>query len=176
MKNARLNSKSDLGAMSPARRLPLPQRSERDFLSDQAVDARTAAIQTLHEMKHTLTRAADMRSRAKEHPWLVIAVAVAAGFAAGAVLTRSPRKKSDRRAPKSEAECRPTCQGQPPPQTKRSFLFATAWTFVVSILQNAVRSWIAAAVVGREQPPIETLSPHDSMAADARESRSGLKV
>ena len=41
------------------------RRSERSFLADQAADAKTAMTGTLHDMKDTLMRVADVPSLRK---------------------------------------------------------------------------------------------------------------
>jgi hypothetical protein len=59
MRNVRLDSEKNSGAMSPTRPQLLRQRkSERSFLADQAADAKTAMIRTLQHMKETLRKVA----------------------------------------------------------------------------------------------------------------------
>jgi ElaB/YqjD/DUF883 family membrane-anchored ribosome-binding protein len=80
-----------------------PNRSEERFLADQAADARTAMMQTLQEMKQTLAKAADVRTGARQHPWVATAAAVAVGFVAGAVLPRSRSTSGVRRPANTDA-------------------------------------------------------------------------
>ena len=176
MKNVKLNNNHNSVAVSQTARQSLPPRSERNFLADQATYAKAAMIRSLHDMKETLTKAADVRSIAKQHPWLVMTSAVAAGFVTGAMLTPSPRKKRAKTQANSPRELPPTCQGQYAPQTKNAFLLSTIGTFLASIVQTVVRGWIVAAVVAREQRPIEALSPHDSTGADADKSRNDYRT
>lgn len=138
--------------------------SERSFLADQAADAKTAMTGTLHDMKDTLKRVADLPSCAKQHPWLVVGSAVAVGFVTGAVLTPAPRKTVKLTGSSTEAESQPSCHGQKTPQTKKSLLFSTVATVLAGILQALVKSVIASAVVAQDQPQVDTLSPRDSTA------------
>ena len=137
--------------------------SERSFLADQAADAKTAMSGTLHDMKDTLKRVADVPSCAKQHPWLVVGCAVAVGFVTGAVLTPAPRKTVKITGSSTEAESQPSCHGQETPRTKQSLLFSTVVTVLAGILQTVVKSLMAAPVVAQDQPQVETPSPHDSM-------------
>jgi hypothetical protein len=149
--------------MSPTRRQLQPlRRSERSFLADQAADAKTAMTRTLHDMKDTLKRVADVRSCAKQHPWLVVGWAVAAGFVTGAVLTPAPRKAVKITGLSTKAESQPSCHAQETPRTKKALLFSTVATILVGILQTVLKNLIAAAVVPQDQPQVETLSPHGS--------------
>ena len=143
--------------------LPL-RKSERSFLADQAADAKTAMIGTLHDMQDTLKRVADVRSCAKQHPWLAVGWAVAAGFVTGAVLTPAQRKTSTITGSGAEMESQPSCHAQETPRTKDSFLFSTVTSVLAGIFQTVVKNLIAAAVVAKDQPQVETPSPHDSTA------------
>src|SRR5690348_11004789 len=100
MKDVRLNSAPISDGVSPTRRRP-PRlgKSERSLLADEAVDARTAISRTLRDMKDTLARAADVRSAAKLHPWLVMGCAVAGGFVTGAALAPAWRKNYESAGP-----------------------------------------------------------------------------
>ena len=143
--------------------LPL-RRSERSFLADQAADAKAAMTGTLRDMNDTLKRVADVRFMCEAASWLAVGWAVAAGFVTGAVLTPAQRKTSTITGSNAEAELQRGCHGQDIPPTKKSLLFSTAVTVLAGILQPVVKSWIAAAVVAKDQPHVETLSPHDSAA------------
>jgi len=136
--------------------------SERSFLTDQAADAKTAMTGTLHDMKDTLKRIADVPSCAKQHPWMVVGCAVAVGFVTGAVLTPAPRKTVKLTGPSTEAESQSSCHGQETRRTKKSLLFSTAVTVLAGILQTVVTRWMAAAIVAQDQPQVETLTPHNS--------------
>ncbi|HEY3242426.1 MAG TPA: hypothetical protein VGM03_03660 [Phycisphaerae bacterium] len=144
----KLDRKASSGARSPNGREKLTRkRSERDFLADQAADAKTAMIHTLGDVQDTLERVADLRSWAKQHPWLFTGSAIAVGFATGALLTPAPPRMSDATPANSEAESQPGCQARDAPQTKKSFLLAAAGTLLAGILQTVVQRSIAAAVV-----------------------------
>src|SRR4029453_2459975 len=134
-RNVKLDSENNSGAMSQARRRLLRMRKgERSFLADQAADAKTAMIQTLLHMKETLSKVADVRRITKQHPWLLLGSAVAAGFVTGAVLTPSPRNKRKGGRSNREAASGPSCQGQETPQTKKSLLFTTLGRALAGLL------------------------------------------
>src|SRR5579863_3922298 len=92
MKLGNLDNKFDTVTMSPTVRQRLTRTqlarnsSEERFLADQAAAARTAIMQTVQEMKHTLGQAAAVRTCARQHPWIATGSAVAAGFITGALL------------------------------------------------------------------------------------------
>ncbi len=115
--------------------------------------------QTLHDMKETLNGMVDVRSCTKQHPWLVTGSAAAVGFVTGAALTQ-PRTNS-------EAEMRPSSQGQETQRTKKSFLISTLGTVLAGILKTVVEGLLTAAVVANDR--VETPSPHDSMGVVASE-------
>ena len=71
MKTGKRDSKFDTDTMSPTARQRMARkqmaqkqmtgnRSEQRFLADQAADARTAMMQTVAEMKHSLVKADDL--------------------------------------------------------------------------------------------------------------------
>jgi hypothetical protein len=170
MRNVKLDSEKNSGAMYPIRRqLRRPRKGERNFLADQAADAKTAMSQTLLDMKETLMRVADLRLIAQQHPWLVTGSAVVVGFVTGAVLTHSPQKKIKKTRANSDAVLEPNCQGQETSRTKKSLLFSTMGRVLATILQTVVQASVAAAVVAKDQPPVETPSPHDSTETVAPE-------
>jgi len=138
------------------------RRSERDYLADQAAEAKTAMTATLHDMKDTLTRVADVHSFAKQHPWVAVGWAVAAGFVTGAVLTPGQRMSIKKTEASTEAESQPSGHGQETPPARRSLLFSTVTTVLAGILQTVVTRSMAAVEIGREQPRGKTPSPHDS--------------
>lgn len=180
MRNVKLDNKNGVGATSLAGRQLLPQRkSEGRFLADQAADAKTAMIQTLHDMKETLGKVADVRVCARQHPWLVVGSAVTAGFVAAAVVTPSLGKKTKKTQASSDAESEPGCREEEASRTKRSVLFSAAGTLLTGILRSVVQASIAAAVVdkGDKHPPAaETPAPHDPMGAGASEDGTAVEI
>jgi hypothetical protein len=161
MRNAKLYSEKNSGATSATRQQLLrPRQGERSFLANQAADAKIAMTRTLHHMKENLKRVADLRLIAKQHPWLVLGSAVAAGFAAGAALTPAPRKKIKKTRSNSEAASEPNCQEEAT-QTKKSLMFSNMGRVLVGVLQTVLQSSIAAAVLAKDQPPVEEPSPHE---------------
>lgn len=151
--------------MSPtARQRMVPKqmvqnRSEQRFLADQAVDARTAMMQTMQEMKATLAKAIDVRTCARQHPWIATGSAVAAGFVAGAVLLR-PRSTSGERSPaRPDAGAQPDSTGDDPACAKTGFLLATLGTALTGVVQTLLQSFITAAVVATEVDQVKEESP-----------------
>jgi hypothetical protein len=121
-------------------------------------------IQTLRDMRETLKMAADVRSCAKHHPWVVTGLAAAVGFAAGAVLTPSPRKVPPRESSDPETGA---CQTRPArgiTAAKRSWLFSTLGGIASGMLKNVAQTSIAAVIASQRQKPVEPPSPHDADA------------
>jgi hypothetical protein len=167
MKGVKLDSEQNSGRMSPTGRQLRPLRkSERNFLADQAADAKTAMTGTLHDMEDTLFRVANERSCAKQHPWLVVGSAVVAGFVTGAVLTAAPRKSTATSGSSTETVSQPSPHRQETKRTKKSFLLSAIAAVLVGIVQNAGKSLIAAAVahdpVTQDLRKGGTPSPQDS--------------
>lgn len=130
-----------------ARPVPAPINSERRFLEDQAANAKTAMIQTLHELKQTAMRVADVRACARQHPWLVTGSAVAAGFAAGALYPPASRKETGMATPVSASNRVPGEHEQQSQRTGKSSwssgVGAALTTAAITVLQGALT---AAAV------------------------------
>jgi ElaB/YqjD/DUF883 family membrane-anchored ribosome-binding protein len=165
MKTGKLDSKLDMGTMSPTARERMAQnRSEKRFLVDQATDARTAMMQTVREMKHTLAQAADVRTCARLHPWIATGSAVAAGFVAGAVLPSSRSTSGARSPATANAGAPPDSTEQDPARAKSGFLLDTLGTALTGIVQTLLQSFIAAAVVATEvdQVKVEPRTPGNS--------------
>ena len=149
-------------------------RSEQRFLADQAADATTAMMQTVQEMKQTLAKATDVRTCARQHPWIATGSAVAAGFVAGAVLS-SPRSTSGERIPaKTDAAAPPDSTGHNPARVKTGLLLATLGTVLPGVVQTLLQGFIAAAVVApevdhvKEEPKPDLQPEPNAFAADAR--------
>ena len=162
MRIGKLGNKQISGTMSPNGRQMLSQRgSERSFLADQAAVAKSAMLQTLHDMKETVKRVADLRSCARQHPWLVTGSAVAVGFVTGAVLTPSPQETGKQPRAKSEENRQQSCQEREAPRTKKSFLIATAGTLLAGVVRAVIQNSIAAAAVAKAPPQGDNPSPCD---------------
>lgn len=150
-----------------------PDRSEQRFLTDQAADARTAMLQIVQEMKKTLTTVADVRTCARQHPWVATGSAAAAGFVAGAVLS-SPRSTPGERTPAgAQAGAAPDSTGPDTAQAKMGFLRATLGTALTGIVQTLLQGLITAAVVAtevdqvKEEPPTPRGSPSCSSTTES---------
>jgi ElaB/YqjD/DUF883 family membrane-anchored ribosome-binding protein len=162
MKTGNLDSKFGTGTMSPTVRKRMTEnRSEHRFLADQAADARTAMMQTVQEMKHTLVKAADVRPSVRQHPWIATGSAVAVGSFAGAVLSR-PRSTSGNTIPAGTVSgASPASAAREPARAKTGFLRATLGTALTSLVQTLLQSLIAAAVATTEVDPVAAEPRHD---------------
>jgi hypothetical protein len=67
--------------------------SEADFLAQQAADAQVAMAQAWEELKHSLTTGVDVKQWTARYPWIATGTALAAGVAAGYLLT--PRDRDE---------------------------------------------------------------------------------
>src|SRR5947209_19940254 len=67
--------------------------AEGDFLAQQAEDAQVAMAAAWTDLKHALASGADIRAWTKRYPWFAAGGALAAGVAAGYLLT--PRDKDE---------------------------------------------------------------------------------
>jgi hypothetical protein len=67
--------------------------SESEFLARQAEDARLAMGHAWADLKHSLASGVDVRNWTKQYPWIATSTALAAGVAAGYLLT--PRDKDE---------------------------------------------------------------------------------
>jgi hypothetical protein len=68
--------------------------NEAQYLERQSELAGAAMRATLDEMRREAIRAVDPRRLTRAHPWTSLAVAAAAGFAAGGLVGRPPRPES----------------------------------------------------------------------------------
>jgi hypothetical protein len=142
------------------------QFGERRFLANQAANSKTGINGTLQDMKDTLTRIADVRSCAKQHPWLIVVSAVATGFVVGAALPLAPRKNIKSAGSSTEPDSQRICYAKETLRTKKSLAFSMMVTILAGTLQTVVKHWIAAAVIAENQPQLKTQSPLESTRGD----------
>lgn len=165
MENARPGRKNDMDTTSQnVRLMPAPARNERRFLDDQADNAKTAMRQTLHEIQETALRVADVRSSARQHPWILTGSVMAAGFIAGAVFTHSTRKEETQsHQPSAETDAASVRSELAPPQIETTSWMATIGaalvTAVITVLQSALTAAVVSLFAGeealREAPPFD---------------------
>jgi hypothetical protein len=95
-------SSSDATSTSEQHRHPQPQNdaakkpketTETEFLAKQAQDAKLAMTAAWQDAKRALASGVDVRLWTKQYPWLATGTALAAGVAAGYLLT--PRDKDE---------------------------------------------------------------------------------
>jgi hypothetical protein len=125
-------------------------KSEERFLVDQAAHARTAMTQTLAEMKQTLAKLTDVRTCARQHPWIATGSVLAVGFVAGAVLPRSRSASGDGHKVKTDAKAPPESTAHEPAQAKTGFFMATLGKALTTAVTTLLQSLVAAAVVAKE--------------------------
>ncbi len=184
MKTGKLDSRLDTDTMSPtaqqrmaqmpmARMQTVQNRTEKHFLADQAADARTAMMHTLQEMKRTLAQAADVRTCARQHPWIATGSAAVAGFVVGAVVSHPRSTSGERSQAGTDADAPPVSAGREPARAKTGFLRATLGTALTGIVQTLLQSVITVAVVATEvdQSNEESQTPYGSTPFDS--SRGG---
>src|SRR5438094_2527411 len=63
--------------------------SEADYLTRQQEHAKAAISGVLSDMKEALAQGVSLREWTREHPWILMGTAAAAGVAAGMLLTPS---------------------------------------------------------------------------------------
>src|SRR5438067_312676 len=63
--------------------------SEADYLARQQEQAKAAISGVLSDMKQALAQGVSLREWTREHPWILMGTAAAAGVAAGMLLTPS---------------------------------------------------------------------------------------
>ena len=71
-----------------------PALTEAEFLEHQAAAARTAIVDALADLKTDLATGADPRVWMKSHPWITLASAAVAGFAAAAAVVPSRERQA----------------------------------------------------------------------------------
>src|SRR5438270_4428503 len=67
--------------------------SEADYLAQQAADAQLAMAQAWEDLKHSLSTGVDVKQWTARYPWIATGTALAAGVAAGYLLT--PRDRDE---------------------------------------------------------------------------------
>jgi hypothetical protein len=70
-----------------------PKKGESEYLAAQAHAARKAMAKTWTDLKHSVLSAGDVREWTRQYPWIATGTALAAGVAAGYLLT--PRDKDE---------------------------------------------------------------------------------
>jgi hypothetical protein len=146
--------------------------SERDFLANRAADAKQAIVRNLGDMKETLMKMADVRSRAAQHPWIVTGSAAATGVVAGMLLTRSrgtSNRSGSETASSSLAEMPTARRERVSPRTTRSFLFSIGGTALAAFLRPLLQSWFASAAAAQSDSPSDAPSSRDPGDAVASE-------
>ena len=146
--------------MLPAARQNLTRnRSEERFLVEQAAHARTAMTQTLAEMKQTLAKLADVRTCARQHPWIATGSVLAAGFVAGAVLPHSRSAFGDGRKVETDAKAPPDSTAHDPTRAKTGFFMATLGKALTTAVATLLQSLVAAAVVATQVDQVKRQRP-----------------
>ena len=137
-------------------------KNEQRYLAGQAADAKIAMLQTVQELKHTLTQVTDLPACAQRHPWIATGAAVAGGFVAG-LASAGPRSDpgEKRRAGADVSTALDFSPREPIPQ-ESGFVRGAVGIALSRIFQTAVQSLIAAAV-----------EPCDVTSSEKRRHQSG---
>jgi len=86
---------------------PKGPASEAEFLQQQADEARKALSAAFGNLSRSLRDGADPKAWTKEHPWVMVAGAAVAGFAAAASFVPSKEEQALRRLAKIEKALMP---------------------------------------------------------------------
>ena len=135
--------------------------TERQYLDDQAAQAKAGMIETLREITATALKAADPRVSARKHPWIVAGSAVAAGFLAGALLTPATgnRVRPERTPTSANGEPAPhpvepaTYPQEPPTSATASWWSAVVialTTVAIAAVQGALTSAVDSYFANKE--------------------------
>jgi hypothetical protein len=119
--------------------------SEAALLAREKADAKAALRQTLVDLKQSLRTSVDVRLWTKEHPWIAVGMAAAAGFTAATVVVPAPGEKFIDKL--SRAAERIEGQPEPPPAAKpdaRTSLAAIAIASLFDLAKVTVEKAIAA--------------------------------
>lgn len=124
---------------------------------------------TAHEIKESVSKLADLKMWAKQHPWMVAGSAVVIGLATGIALRPTREKNSREPQQDSEAHAQPGREGHAGATQGKSFLVSTLGTILTGILSILTQSLLSAAVNADDQ--VEPRSANGS--AEVAESESG---
>ena len=151
-------------------------KSEERFLAEQAAHARTAMTQTLAEMKQTLARLTDVRTCARQHPWIATGSVLAVGFVAGAVLPRSRSTPGERHKVQTDAAAPPDSTAREPDRAKTGFLSATLGKALTATAATLLQSLVAAAVVATQVDQVKEERPTPGDRAPCRSTPGDTSV
>jgi ElaB/YqjD/DUF883 family membrane-anchored ribosome-binding protein len=169
MKTSNLDSKRDTATTLPAaRQHTIQNKSEERFLADQSTNARTAMVQTVSEMKRTLSKLTDVRTCARRHPWIATGSAVAAGFVAGAILPGRRSTSAEKIPAKANAVAPPDSNGHDPLRAKPSLMMSTLGTVLTSVVKTLLQSFIATAIVANEVDQVKDKPPMPGSSTASR--------
>jgi hypothetical protein len=107
---------------------------ESEYIQEQTDDAKAAIGATLGELEREVGHAVDPRAWARAHPWISLAVAAAAGFAASELLARSDTE------PEPIKHHPEPGNGHPPRRWSRAIpilakTLSMAWTVLSNLLE-----------------------------------------
>ena len=129
--------------------------SDREFLRQEATQARVAMRATVSDMTQTVKGGLNLDAAAADHPWITVGSAAAVGLVAGEIVTY---KRNRREAP----------QPQPDPHPAKQHL-SPALTYILSVLATPVVDIIkgfAAGIVSPSFDSTDTAPPAQSEVPD----------
>jgi hypothetical protein len=128
--------------------------TEAEFLDLQATAARKAIADAFGGLKEDLAKGADPRVWMKSHPWLTLASAAAAGFAAAAAVVPSREQQALNRLQRIEAALNAGRHGAengkaPAPEPKGhhgliSMLFHEAFGVIKPAIISLITNWFTS--------------------------------
>ena len=140
---------------------------EAAYLAQQNAEAKEAVTRTLEELKESLKTAADIQLWTRQHPWVAVGVAAAAGFAAATAVTPSPAAEVQEKLERLEQYER----GRAPAAASAAGARSGPNSAMNSLLKPlfdmakvAVQSSIASAIAGamhNQASQADTQSPQD---------------
>lgn len=135
--------------------------SEADYLAQQADAAKDALSATLGQIKTRLGQSADVRLWTKEHPWISLATAAVAGFAAASTLVPSKEQQALKKLAAIEEALREprrekaSSNGEDKDGSSKSHgIVATILREAIAVLRPMLMSMLTAGL-GAQQPPVQ---------------------
>jgi len=127
----------------PQKKRHYDTHDEREFLTQQAADAKTAMQRTVADMQATAKEVADVRWWTQHYPWYAVGAAAVLGFVAASTALAP----ADHRAPSAP----PPAASQAARPSWTASLFEMARSALMSAIMGALQS--QGQQSGQTQPP-----------------------
>ena len=154
----------------PAERVQQPDVSESAFLGQEADAAKAAVVESLRNLQNDLKAATDLRSWAREHPWLAVGIASLAGFAAAAAVRTAGENASPPNADGRQSPAAPDFAehgASVRPATASTLASAFSWLVapLLDVLKTALEKFLASVSLPSDGSGVvcdEAASPSDA--------------